>query len=88
MPDTLVSIELARVLDGLTDDQRREVLDFARAITPANGERRGAPSHSRPVGTPGRDLLRFAGSISPEDAAEMLRIIEEGCGQVDPDDWK
>lgn len=87
MPDTPVNVDLARVLDGLTSDQRREVLDFARSIGTANGERRGEPS-SGSSGTPGRDLLRFAGSISPEDGAEMRRTIEEGRGQVDPDDWK
>ena len=41
----------------------------------------------RPRGVPGRDLLKFAGILSPEAAAEMERAIEEGCEQVDHDGW-
>jgi predicted DNA-binding antitoxin AbrB/MazE fold protein len=33
-------------------------------------------------------LLRFAGILSDEDAADMLKIIEEEFEQVDPNDWK
>jgi hypothetical protein len=32
-------------------------------------------------------LLSLAGCMSREDADEMLRIIEEGCGQVDDNEW-
>ena len=28
------------------------------------------------------------GAISDEDAEEMMRIIEEECERIDPDDWK
>jgi hypothetical protein len=38
---------------------------------------------SVPKGIPGRDLLRFAGTLSPEDAEEMRQAIEEGCEQID-----
>jgi hypothetical protein len=30
----------------------------------------------------------FAGSISDENLSELERIIEEGCEQTYPDDWK
>jgi hypothetical protein len=40
-----------------------------------------------PRGVAGRELLRFGGAISAQDAAEMRRIIDEGCGQVDSDAW-
>jgi hypothetical protein len=88
MHDPALAAELTRVLDGLTDDQRREVLDFARTVGLDNGA--ATPSHpsGRPRGTPGRDLLKFAGILTPEEGAEMLRVIEEDCGRVNPDDWK
>jgi hypothetical protein len=38
-------------------------------------------------GTPGVLLLRFAGSIPPEDLREMANAIEEGCEQVNSDGW-
>lgn len=41
---------------------------------------------NKPKGTPGKDLLRFAGTISAEDADEMMRAIEEGCERIEPDD--
>ncbi|HRQ51928.1 MAG TPA: hypothetical protein PLR74_15380 [Agriterribacter sp.] len=30
----------------------------------------------------------FAGTLSKEDAALMDAAIEEGCEQINPDDWK
>ncbi len=30
----------------------------------------------------------FAGIWTEEEADEIKKIIEEGCGQIDPDDWK
>ena len=30
----------------------------------------------------------FAGVISNKDAAMMAKAIEEGCEQINPDDWK
>lgn len=38
-----------------------------------------AVSTSRPEGTPGNDLLRFAGILDEEAARKMERTIEEGC---------
>jgi len=46
-----------------------------------------AVSTSRPKGTPGKDLLRFAGILDEEGAREMERVIEEGCERVDLDAW-
>jgi hypothetical protein len=61
--------------DKLTPDQQAEVISFLRAL-------RGTP-----VGTPGRELLQFAGTISPEDLKLMEEAIEQGCGQVDLNEW-
>lgn len=30
----------------------------------------------------------FVGTLSREDAALMEKAIEEGCEQINPDDWK
>ncbi|CEO88677.1 MAG TPA: hypothetical protein GX520_03215 [Syntrophaceticus sp.] len=40
-----------------------------------------------PEGTPGCELLRFSGIITEEDAQAMSQAIEEGCEQVDTDEW-
>ncbi len=45
------------------------------------------PSVSRVRGVPGRELLRFAGTIEPDDLILMEKAIEEGCEQVDADEW-
>lgn len=41
-----------------------------------------------PRGVPGRDLLRFAGTIDAKSAREMEEAIEEGCERIDPDECK
>lgn len=46
-----------------------------------------AVSVTRPPGTPGRDLVRFAGILDEESAREMEDAIEAGCERVDPDAW-
>jgi len=40
-----------------------------------------------PRGVPGRDLLRFAGTIDAESAREMEEAIEDGCERIDPEEW-
>ncbi|HVT57766.1 MAG TPA: hypothetical protein VHR45_05150 [Thermoanaerobaculia bacterium] len=40
-----------------------------------------------PKGTPGRDLLRFAGAIDAESIREMEEAIEDGCERIDPEAW-
>ena len=38
-------------------------------------------------GTPGHKLLKFAGSIPPDDLTIMQDAIEQDCGQVDLNEW-
>jgi hypothetical protein len=45
------------------------------------------PVTRRPEGTPGIALANLAGSISAEDAKQMMDAIEEACGRVDPGEW-
>lgn len=68
--------ELLERFSMVGPDQRRQVLEYARAVSEA------------PVrGVPGAALQRFAGTMSAEDAREMKAAIEEGCERVDPDGW-
>lgn len=55
---------------------QERVVEYARTLV-----------QGRPRGTPGTELLRFAGILDPEDARAMMEAIEEGCEQVDPDEW-
>jgi hypothetical protein len=48
------------------------VLEFTRAM-----------AISTPRGTPGRDLLRFVGTISKEGAELMRQAIEEDCEGIE-----
>ena len=68
--------ELLKQLEQLGHEERRQVLDFARTLATC---KRG--------GTPGESLIRFGGAINAADLAIMAEAIEEGCEQVNPDEW-
>jgi hypothetical protein len=68
--------EIHERLTRLGPDQRRQVLEYARALSEA--PRRGVP---------GQALLRFAGSIPTEDLRTITQVVEEGCEGVDPRGW-
>ncbi len=68
--------EILAQLNKLAPEQQRQVLDFARTL--ARTELRGVP---------GGELLRFTGTIPPEDLRAMAKAIEEGCERIDPDEW-
>ena len=36
---------------------------------------------------PGKDLLRFAGTIDSEELITIEQTINEGCEKVNPDEW-
>jgi hypothetical protein len=63
--------EIIEQVDRLVVPLQRRVLDFARRLT-------------EPTGTPGRNLMRFAGTIDPADLEAMSRAIERGCEKIDP----
>ena len=56
--------------------------EFAQELREAIAECRQVPS-----GVSGRDLLRFSGFWTAEEADEVRRVIEEECERVDPDGW-
>ncbi len=68
--------EIGEQLRVLPLDEQRLVLDFARAL-----------AVSKIQGVPGKQLLRFAGTIPSEDLKRMSAAIEEGCEQVEINEW-
>ena len=61
--------EIVERLDKLTPWQQKQILNYVLSFL-------GEPIR----GTPVKELLKFAGTISKEDAEIMKRTIEEGCG--------
>ncbi len=59
--------EIGQKLRVLPPEEQRLVLDFARAL-----------AVSKIQGVPGKQLLRFAGTIPSEDLQRMKAAIEEG----------
>ncbi len=55
-------------LETLPDDLLQRVSEFIETL-----KRPGL------IGTPGHKLLKFAGTISAEDADTMLHVIEQDC---------
>ena len=68
--------EILKEIDCLPLHIQKRVLDFTRTLKSTLCE-----------GVPGKDLLRFAGSISLKEGELMNRAIEEACEQVDPGEW-
>jgi len=73
MIDAATQSELLREVEQLPPPLQRKVVDFAHSL-----------AQSRPRGTPGRELLEFAGILSPEEATAMSDAIEEDRGSSDP----
>ena len=76
MMSPTLETEIQEQLSHLPLEQQRQVLEFARALVAA-----------RVRGVPGRALLRFAGLVETDDLALMKQAIEEGCEQVQPNEW-
>jgi hypothetical protein len=76
MSATPIKQEIVEELDKLTPELQLQVLTFVRKLRLSSAE-----------GVPGKELLRFAGILTPEEAELMERAIEEGCERVDQGDW-
>jgi len=76
MHDAALEDELLKHLEHMPPELQRQVLELSRAMARSAGR-----------GIPGKQLLRFSGVLSPDDAAAMADLIEEGCERVDPDEW-
>ena len=65
-------------LDRLSPELQRKAQELVHGLT---------VSGSKPRGTPGKELMQFAGILDEEGAREMERAIEEGCERIDFDAW-
>ena len=74
--DTPIVDKVIEQLKSLPHDLQWRVLEFTRAL-----------AQSSPRGVPGQQLLRFAGTITPHDAQLMREAIEQGCEQIDANEW-
>lgn len=68
--------ELHEQLGRMGLDQKRRILEFARAL-----------ARSAVPGTVGRDITRFAGTIPAENLDAIEAEVEKGCEQVNPNEW-
>src|SRR5687768_10903293 len=71
MVNPVLEKELHQQLEHLAVGQQRQVLDFARALASA-----------RTRGVPGQELLRFAGTIEPNDLQAISQAITEDCEKI------
>lgn len=68
--------QIIEQLSGMSDEEQRRILEIARSMSSKPGD-----------GVSGSSLLRFAGTISADDARRMSEAIEEDCERIDPDEW-
>ena len=76
MSASSVEKDVFEEIHKLGEEQQRRVLEFARSL-----------GQSRPRGVPGKDLLRFAGTIDKDDLQEITQAIDAGCERVDSHEW-
>lgn len=63
-----IKTQILKDLERLSPEQQKRAAELVRGLV-----------SPRPKGTPGRDLLRFAGTLDHRSAREMMEAIEEGC---------
>ncbi|HOV43228.1 MAG TPA: hypothetical protein PLE01_04845 [Syntrophothermus lipocalidus] len=63
-----ITEQILKELARLSPEAQLLVLNFARRLGPFPQK-----------GVPGRDLMRFSGVLSREEADEIERAVEEGC---------
>jgi hypothetical protein len=68
--------EVVEQLKGMPQQLQWQVLEFVRTL-----------GNAKVRGTPGQQLLRFAGSIPADDLQSMREAIEQDCEQVDVNEW-
>jgi hypothetical protein len=68
--------EVVEQLKVMPQHLQWQVLEFVRALVKAEVR-----------GTPGLELLHFAGSIPSDDLQLMREAIEQDCERIDVDDW-
>ncbi|MGL5195082.1 MAG: hypothetical protein ACRC8Y_16000 [Chroococcales cyanobacterium] len=68
--------EVIKQLQTMPQSLQERVLEFARML-----------GNTEIQGTPGEDLLRFAGCIPHYDLLLMKDAIEQDCERVDINEW-
>ena len=71
-----IADRLVDEIKSLAPELQQRVLEFAQAL-----------AISKHRGLPGRQLLQFAGDLTPEDAQLMRDAIEKGCEKIDSHEW-
>ena len=72
MTSSQIKQKILERLDELSEGEQHKILEFAEHLPPT------------PKGTPGRELLKFFGTIDSEDCRRMEEAIEVGCERVGP----
>ncbi len=67
-----IMAEVMEQINSLPYEMQKQVLNFIKEL-----------KHPKKNGIPGKDLLRFAGSIPLEDLKMLSEAIERDCGRVD-----
>ena len=68
-----IKVKVIEQLETLPENLQRQVLAFVQTLARQ--------------GVPGQQLLQFAGAIPADDLALMRQAIENGCEQVDLNEW-
>ena len=76
MLDAVIQSDLLKEVEQLPPPLQRKVVNYAHSL-----------AQPRPHGTPGGQLLKYAGFLSPEEAKAMMDAIEEGCERIDANEW-
>ena len=71
-----IASEIYEKVQILPNNFQYQVLSFVRTLETLTQE-----------GTPGKNLLKFAGTIPLEDLNTMRETIKAGCEQVDLNEW-
>lgn len=72
MQQLTVRQRIDRELEVLPMNLQKKVLDYITLLA----------GPEIPPGVPGKELIKFAGTLSDKDAEELIQIIEEGCERV------
>jgi len=76
MANSLIQDEISKELEYLPFDMQKRVLEFVRSLVSLS-----------PTGVTGKELLKFAGTFTDNEAFEIKGIIEKDCENIDISEW-
>lgn len=76
MNNATIAEELLKQFNQLPLEFQKKVLEFARVL-----------NATTPKGKPGKDLLKYAGSIDQNSLKAMEEAIKYDCERVDTNEW-